>query len=132
MVSDHGAQDLDVFALLYSGQGHVSHSFGHSRAIKPQDQFLDVCALHLTDGHRVGWIDSVVHSTEPVFRCGCYWVREGGLAIRKLQKEGVIFFVHNICELAIDDAGPFVKVLSDDYTHVFEGEKLLDVILEWD
>ena len=37
LVSDHGAQDFDVFAFLHPGQGHVSHPFGHSRAIKPDD-----------------------------------------------------------------------------------------------
>ena len=37
LVSDHGAQDFDVVTFLYPGQGHVSHPFGHSGVIKPDD-----------------------------------------------------------------------------------------------
>ena len=51
-----------------------------------------------------------MHSTEPVFRGGCDWVSERGLPVRELQDEGVVFVVHNICELAVDDACAFVEV----------------------
>lgn len=72
-----------------------------------------------------------MHSTEPVFRSGCYWISERGLAVRELQKEGVIFVVDNVFQLAIDDAGAFVEVLSHDDVQVFERQKLFDFILEW-
>ena len=73
-----------------------------------------------------------MHSTEPVFRGGCDWVSERGLPVRELQDEGVVFVVHNICELAVDDACVFVEVLGHDDVHVLERQKLLDVILDWD
>lgn len=73
-----------------------------------------------------------MHSTEPVFRGGCDWVSERGLPVRELQDKGVVFVVHNICELALDDACAFVEVLGHDDAHVLERQKLLDVILDWD
>ena len=36
LVSDHQGEDFDILAFSYSGQGHVSHPFGHSRAVKPR------------------------------------------------------------------------------------------------
>lgn len=57
----------------------------------------------LRDGHGVGWIEGIVHSTEPVFRSGCYWISERAVAVRELLKEGVIFVVSNVCQLAVDN-----------------------------
>ena len=73
-----------------------------------------------------------MHSTEPVFRGGCYWISERSLAVRELQKDGVILVVDNVCQLSVDDAHAFVKILSHDDAHVFERQKLFDVIFEWD
>lgn len=72
-----------------------------------------------------------MHSTKPVFRSGCYWISERCLAVQELQKEGVVFVVSSVCQLAVDDAGAFVEVLSHNDAHMFKRQKLFDIILEW-
>ena len=73
---------------------------------------------------------ALMHSADAFFCGRCYGIREGGLSIRKFEKQRVILAVNDGCQLSVDNIPTFIQVLHHHHMHMLEGEELLKVVIQ--
>ena len=73
---------------------------------------------------------ALMHSADAFFCGRCYGIREGGLPIRKFEKQHVIVAINDGCQLSVDNARTFIQVLHHYHMHMLDGKELLKDVIQ--